>query len=190
MEKKVTDWRKKQRAALLTARSALTTVQRAEIEEQCLIHIEDFLLQYPPGSLALYWPIKGELDPLPLARSLQAEGWTLSVPVINNETRELDFAQWQPDMAMEKGTWNIPVPRVKTFVKPTRLLVPLLGFDQANYRLGYGGGYYDRTLAALQPRPQTIGVGMEVGRLPSIFPEQHDIAMDIVISESGIQAGA
>lgn len=186
----MTSWRKQQRAALLAARSALTSLQRAEIQEQCLALIQDFLAQCPPGSLGLYWPIKGELNAMPLAQTLLADGWTLSVPVINNQSRQLDFAQWQPDMVMEKGTWNIPVPEEKTFVKPERLLVPLLGFDQANYRLGYGGGYYDRTLAALQPQPQTIGVGMEIGRLQSIFPEQHDIAMDFIITETGVQSRA
>lgn len=185
----MTNWRKQQRTQLLTARSALTPVQRAEIAQGCLVKIKDLLAQYPPGSLGIYWPIKGELDLRPLAETLLADGWTLSVPVINNQTQQLDFAHWHPAMAMKKGTWNIPVPINPYFVKPQRLLVPLLGFDQANYRLGYGGGYYDRTLAAWTDQPQTIGVGMEIGRLKSIFPEQHDIAMDVIITETTMQQG-
>jgi 5-formyltetrahydrofolate cyclo-ligase len=185
----MTSWRKQQRTQLLTVRSALTPVQRAEIAQRCLAQIKDLLAQYPPGSLGIYWPIKGELDTRPLAETLLEEGWSLSVPVINNQTRQLDFAQWHPGMPMEKGTWNIPIPSAPRFINPDRLLVPLLGFDEANYRLGYGGGYYDRTLAAWENQPQTIGVGMEIGRLQSIFPEQHDIAMDFIITEAGLQQG-
>lgn len=184
----MTNWRKQQRTQLLTARSALTPVQRAEIEQRCLAKIKDLLAQYQPGSLGIYWPIKGELDLRPLAETLLADGWTLSVPVINNQTRQLDFAYWYPAMAMEQGTWNIPIPSDPRFINPERLLVPLLGFDEANYRLGYGGGYYDRTLAGGH-QPQTIGVGMEIGRLQSIFPEQHDIAMDVIITETAMQQG-
>ena len=69
---------------------------------------------------------------------------------------------------------------------PTILIVPLLGFDDAGFRLGYGGGYYDRTLAAMQPRPFTVGVGYELGRLPTIYPQPHDIPMDVIVTEAGM----
>ena len=86
-------------------------------------------------------------------------------------------------MKMSRGVWNIPVPGERTLVQPNLLLVPLVGFDAAGYRLGYGGGYYDRTLAAMSPRPLTIGVGFAMGRLNSIYPQPHDIPMDAIVTE-------
>ena len=90
-------------------------------------------------------------------------------------------------MKLERGIWNIPVPHEKNPVSPGTLLVPLLGFDAAGYRLGHGGGYYDRTLASVTERPLTIGVGYEFGRLETIYPQAHDIPMDAVVTESGVE---
>ena len=89
-------------------------------------------------------------------------------------------------MKLDRGVWNIPIPSERALVEPTVLLVPLLGFDAAGYRLGYGGGYYDRTLAASAPRPFTIGVGHEFGRLQSIYPQSHDIPLDVIVTECGV----
>jgi 5-formyltetrahydrofolate cyclo-ligase len=83
---------------------------------------------------------------------------------------------------MARGIWNIPIPRERNSVRPTALLVPLVGFDAAGYRLGYGGGYYDRPLATLVPKPLTIGVGYELGRLETIYPQPHDIPMDAIVT--------
>ena len=71
-------------------------------------------------------------------------------------------------------------------MRPDAILMPLNGFDEAGYRLGYGGGYFDRSLAALSPRPQAVGVGFELARVPSIRPQAHDLPMDFIVTESGI----
>jgi 5-formyltetrahydrofolate cyclo-ligase len=111
----------------------------------------------------------------------------MALPVINDTTQKLDFCIWSADMEMKSGIWNIPVPVQQSVVHPTTFLVPLVGFDSANYRLGYGGGYYDRTLACITGGVTTIGVGLEMGRFDTIHPHEHDIAMDIVVTETVIQ---
>lgn len=178
--------RKTQRLQVLAKRARLTPSMREAIESACLQHVQQYLQQCEPTALGLYWPIKGEIDCRLLAESLLDAGWTLSVPVMN-EAKQLDFALWRPDMSMENGHWNIPVPIEKIWLKPRRFLVPLVGFDSRNYRLGYGGGYYDRTLADIHRQVETIGIGMEIGRFDTIHPEDWDIPMNRIITELGIQ---
>ena len=91
---------------------------------------------------------------------------------------------------MEQGVWKIPVPVDGPEVTPDILLAPLVGWDEAGFRLGYGGGYFDRTLAALVARPMVIGVGLAATRIPTIFPQPHDSAMDRIVTEAGIEATA
>src|SRR3546814_19920386 len=86
---------------------------------------------------------------------------------------------------MTKGVWNIPVPDGTPEVFPACLVVPLVGFDAAGYRLGYGGGYYDRTLAARRPRPWAIGLGLDLGRLDSIHPPHHDVPLPGIVTAHG-----
>lgn len=87
---------------------------------------------------------------------------------------------------MSRGIWNIPVPADRVPIHPSLLLVPLVGFDARGYRLGYGGGYYDRTLTVLNPRPLTIGVGLGLGQLSTIHPQPHDIAMDAIATDDDL----
>ena len=84
---------------------------------------------------------------------------------------------------MERGIWDIPVPARRDVVIPDLMLAPLVGFDRANYRLGYGGGYFDRTLAAMPRRPMVVGIGYDLGAQETIFPQPHDIPMDAVVTE-------
>jgi 5-formyltetrahydrofolate cyclo-ligase len=86
---------------------------------------------------------------------------------------------------MAAGLWDIPYPRDGAAVTPSMLLIPLVGFDAAGHRLGNGGGFYDRTLAMLAPRPIAIGVGYELGRLADIAPASHDQPMDVIVTEAG-----
>jgi 5-formyltetrahydrofolate cyclo-ligase len=88
---------------------------------------------------------------------------------------------------MSKGIWDIPIPAARELVHPDMLIVPLVGFDAGCYRLGYGGGYYDRTIAAASPRPLCVGLGFGMATLPSIFPQPHDIPMQMIVTEQGVQ---
>jgi 5,10-methenyltetrahydrofolate synthetase len=93
-------------------------------------------------------------------------------------------------MKMTPGIWNIPTPAESAIVVPDVVLAPVLGFDEACYRLGNGGGYFDRTLAVLQPRPLAIGIGYERLRIRTIYPQPHDVAMDVIVTEQGVAARA
>ena len=121
-----------------------------------------------------------------IAACLKA-GADAALPVVTEKRQPLEFWHWTPGTKMRLGAWNIPVPATRHVVRPTALLVPLLGHDDAGFRLGYGAGYYDRTLASLAPKPLTVGVGFETARLHTIFPQSHDIPMDAVATEAGFR---
>ena len=97
----------------------------------------------------------------------------------------LEFRRWSPGVRMERGVYDIPYPADGPAVAPAALIVALLGFDDAGYRLGYGAGYYDRTIASFAQKPLAIGVGFELGRLATIYPQPHDIPMDRILTEAG-----
>jgi 5,10-methenyltetrahydrofolate synthetase len=119
---------------------------------------------------------------------LHAAGATVALPLVEVKHAPLVFRRWTPETRMVRGDWNIPVPpETAAPVTPEITLAPLMGWDPAGYRLGYGGGYFDRTLAALSPRPVTIGVGFQAARLDTIHPQPHDIALDVIVTEAGLQ---
>jgi 5-formyltetrahydrofolate cyclo-ligase len=106
------------------------------------------------------------------------------LPAVIEKGAPVEFRSWRPGAPMGRDLWKIPVPRERALLRPDALLVPLVGFDGEGYRLGYGGGYYDRTLAALVPRPFCVGLGFDFGQLPSIVPQPHDIRMDVIVTET------
>jgi 5-formyltetrahydrofolate cyclo-ligase len=106
--------------------------------------------------LVFYWPFKSEIDLNDLVQEFLTHGAAAALPVVVQKQQPLEFWRWRPHMRLARGLWNIPVPTERDVVEPTALLVPLLGFDAAGYRLGYGGGYYDRTLATMKPKAQTM----------------------------------
>ena len=87
---------------------------------------------------------------------------------------------------MASGIWNIPVPAEGIEVLPDIVVSPVVGFDPACYRLGYGGGFYDRMLATLEPRPFTVGLGFSNGFLPDFEPESHDLPLDAILNDNGV----
>jgi 5-formyltetrahydrofolate cyclo-ligase len=137
-------------------------------------------------SIGLYWPIHSEINCRDLMRTLSEGGHTVALPVVVERGHPVEFWKWHPHSPMRLGSWDIPVPADREPVIPDALIIPLVGFDQARYRLGYGGGYYDRTLAAASRKPYCIGLGLELGSLASICPQPHDIAMDVVVTESRV----
>ena len=143
----------------------------------------------PPGAfpiIAGYWPIQGEVDVLPYLRGVLVAGGQVALPVAARPAAPLTFRVWIPGAPMAAGLWDIPYPAEGAVVTPSALLIPLVGFDAAGHRLGNGGGYYDRTLAALSPHPLAIGVGFELGRLATISPASHDQPMDVIVTEAGV----
>ncbi len=179
-------WRKELRQRLLAWRQALEEPVRRHMERALQAHLGR-LVDGLPGPFGLYWPIRGEFDPRPLARDLLGRDCTLALPVIVGRGQPLAFWRWDPDMPMQPGVWGIPVPSRPDPVEPRTLIIPCVGYDRQGYRLGYGGGYYDRTLASLEPRPLAIGLACAFSRLDSIRPEPHDQKLDVVVTEGGIE---
>ena len=176
-------WRKARRAELTAKRLAVPRDDRARWDGAVTAQLERALPAPARLRVGFYWPFKGEYDPRALARSLRDRGARLCLPVVAERARPLAFREWWPGMRMAPGVWGIPVPDEGDWVLPEVLLAPLLGFDGAGYRLGYGGGYYDRTLAAMPARPLAIGIGYELLRLATIHPQPHDVPMDLVVTE-------
>jgi 5-formyltetrahydrofolate cyclo-ligase len=140
-------------------------------------------------TLGIYSPMRGEIDIQAVAAHHLACGGLLGLPVVIEKASPVEFWRWWPGMPMTRGIWNIPIPAQRQCVEPDALIVPLLGFDAARYRLGYGGGYYDRTLARSVPRPYCVGFGFQSGLLPSIYPQAHDIAMDRIVTDEQTYSG-
>ena len=177
------------RAALrqrcIAARMGLTPAQHARHSARITAGLQALLGTLHGGTLAFCWPIRAEYDARSLVRDLIARGWRACVPVVVAEQAPMIFRAWSLDAAMTTDPRGIPIPAVGEEVRPDVVLLPLVAFDADGYRLGYGGGYFDRTLALLQPRPWCIGVGFELARVDSIHPAPHDIPLDLVVTEAG-----
>lgn len=178
------------RAALrrekLAARMALDEQTRAALSTRIEAHLAAFLTPLPPQTLAFCAPVRGEFDVRPLASLLLERGWQTAMPVVEAADAPMDFRRWTPSTAMSVDRYGIPIPAAGPGIAPDIVLLPLLAFDTQGFRLGYGGGYFDRTLALLVPRPLAIGVGFELARVTDIRPQVHDLPLDAVITEAGI----
>ena len=132
------------------------------------------------------WPHRREYDPRSFMEYIQSRGATLALPEVVNRCEPLRFRKWWRDAPMKAGMYDIPVPDNTEPVRVSALVIPMIGFDTAGFRLGYGGGYFDRTLIAISPRPLAIGVAFEILRLEDTHPQPHDIPMDFIVTERGI----
>jgi len=180
-------WRKTERVRLIAERMALRGETRARHNVAITGALETLLS--PAMIIGFYWPIRGEYDARKLISALIDRGARAAMPVVVEKGAPLVFRDWHPGARMENGFWNIPVPAEGEPVTPTTLLVPLVGFDEMGYRLGYGGGYYDRTLASLPAKPLAIGVGYELSYLGTIYPQPHDIPMSAIVTEGRVLRG-
>jgi 5-formyltetrahydrofolate cyclo-ligase len=180
-------WRRQERRRLLAERLALSPEQHRRWSAALAERLARLLEDLPGAVIGLSWPHKAEFDARPLADRLREEGRVTALPRVTERGGRLEYQVWEKDMAMTVGTYGIPIPQQRRPAHPAIVVLPLLGFDGANYRLGYGGGYFDRTLAALEPRPMTVGAGFETARLATIFPRAHDIALDIIVTEATLQ---
>ena len=176
--------RKLQRARLIETRNTLR--DRELLETALRQRVADWLRQADVHSVGFYFPIRGE----PNLRPVMAQWLALdarrvaALPVIVGKT--LEFHAWAADSPMQAGSLGIPVPAQGRVVQPECLLIPCVGFDNARFRLGYGGGYYDRTLASLVPWPLVVGIAFEASRLESIDSQPHDVKMDVVITDATV----
>ena len=179
-------WRKSERERLIAAREALAPGLLDAWRRQIDAHLERAFPGLTRGVLAFCWPIRGEYDARPLARRLREAGARTALPVVLAPRQPLVFREWHPGVELRKGPLGIAYPVGSRTLEPDAALLPMNGWDGAGYRLGYGGGFFDRTLAALDPRPLVIGVSYELARMPSIHPQAWDIPVDFVVTERGV----
>ena len=188
MDRTVAAWRRQLRTDLIAQRQTIPLDVRRRAAEVIGERLTRLLATLGRSGVRLrfgfYWPIRHEINLLPWARALaQTNHATLCLPVVVRPGSPLEYWQWTPDTKMQPGFWNIPVPVDRHVVTPNVVLAPLVGYDAARYRLGYGGGYFDRTLAAAPSCPIAIGVGYDYSTLETINPQPHDIPMDAVLTE-------
>jgi len=178
----VARWRKAERARLLAARLALSTEFRAA-QTAAIAAGLDLLVPSGEGEIiSVYWPIRAEPDLRPWMHARCERGTRIALPVALAHGQPLIFREWWPGARLAHGLWRIPYPAEGREVTPTVVLAPVVGFDRQGYRLGYGGGFFDRTLAVLRPRPRVIGLGYSSSAIATIFPQPHDIAMDRIVT--------
>ncbi|HXZ02787.1 MAG TPA: 5-formyltetrahydrofolate cyclo-ligase [Stellaceae bacterium] len=186
-EREIGLWRRAERKRLIALRLAVPPEQRRRRDAAIERRLEALLRALPGRSIGLYWPVRGEFDPRPVAERLIAQARLLALPAAVDPQGPLEYRLWRPGTEMEPGPHGIPAPKAREILRPDILIVPLVGFDEARHRLGYGGGYFDRTLAAASPRPTTVGVGFEATLLATIFPQPHDAALDFIVTEARLR---
>lgn len=179
-------WRKARRAELIARREAADRAARQEWNARMT---ERLIAGFPALAgriVAFCWPYRSEFDARFAVRHWRERGTTAALPEVVAKATPLRFRKWWPGAPTRPGVYDIPVPDATDVVVPHAAIVPMNGFDEQGYRLGYGGAFFDRTLAALAPRPLAIGVAYELARLATIFPQPHDIPMDFVVTEAAI----
>ena len=177
------------RTKLVAARLALPDRLERAVQLQSVLRV--WLAGRRENTIGAYWPIKGEFDPLP-ALYRWSEGGVdgsprrIGLPVADRETGSLRFHVWFPGCPMEQDAYDIPKPKDTDEFKPAMLVVPCLGFGPGGVRLGYGGGFFERTLASLQPRAITVGVSYSHGFLPFLRLGPREIQLDAMLTEDGV----
>jgi len=172
---------------LLTLRTATPSAERRQWGRAIEARLHELLQDQAGTVLGVYWPFQAEFDPRPVIDWLVAQGSSVALPAVVDKKGPLEYRAWRPGEPLVDGVWNIPVPEKRDLVIPHAVLAPVVGFDRQCYRLGYGGGYFDRTLAALVPRPWAVGVGFELSQLETIYPQDFDIPMDLIVTEAGVR---
>ena len=181
----VARWRKAERERLITARLAVPVAERKRVAEEIAGELDGLIEPRPGIIVSLYWPFRGELDLRGWMRIAHERGARIALPIVEAKGHPLIFREWTPEGRMERGVWNILAPADGALLIPDVTIAPLVGFDPGCYRLGYGGGFFGRTLAALSPRPMVIGVGHPLTAIPTIYPQPHDIPMDVIVTGAG-----
>jgi 5-formyltetrahydrofolate cyclo-ligase len=177
------------RKKLVAARQALPDRLERAVALQQVLRV--WLVGRREVSIGAYWPIKGEFDPLPaLYRWTEGapEGVTrrIGLPVAHRESGSLRFHVWYPGCETELDAYDIPKPKGTEEFAPEMLIVPCLGFGPGGVRLGYGGGFFERTLSAIDPRPVTVGVSYTHGFLPLLRAGPKDWPLDAMLTEDGV----
>ncbi len=188
---KLTDRQSKRKALIEERLNLPDRLQRADMLQRVM---RIWLFGRSDEVIGAYWPIKGEFDPLPALHRWKEDGELLDqaqmrrigLPVVDKVHKTLKFHAWYPGCPMQEDAYGIPKPKDTEVIVPTLLFVPCVGYGPGGFRLGYGGGFYDRTLAALLPKPFTVGLGYTNGYLPDMEPEPHDVPLDALLNDNGV----
>lgn len=181
-------FRQNLRHEMISRRMALAAAEHARLSAMLRARLTDAFPWSAETIIGFCWPVQNEPDILPFIAERLAGGSRVALPVVVRAGEPLVFREWWPEQPLAPDRYGIPTPTDGDFLVPGVLLLPVNAFDSCNFRLGYGGGFFDRTLASLDPcRPQTIGLGFDFQRVASIQPEAHDQPVDIIVTESGCQ---
>lgn len=179
-------WRKRERERLIGERLSLDASQREVMDKRISVRLCELLGDVDGRVVSAYWQFRNEPDLRPLLKHLSSKGATTALPVVVAKDSPLVFRAWQSGDKLARGVWNIPYPAEGVEVTPDIVIAPVVGFDRRGFRLGYGGGFFDRTLAALPQMPLRIGVGYDFQFLPAFQTHRHDIAMDMVVTPGAV----
>jgi 5,10-methenyltetrahydrofolate synthetase len=178
-------WRKAERQRLIQERMAMELALRRDHTRRIMAHLDAAIGDVAGLVVSLYWPIRAEPDLREWMDALPSRNAVGALPVVVAKGQPMLFRAWKRGERLVPGVWNIPTPADGPEVVPDIVIAPIVGFDAACYRLGYGGGYFDRTLAAMRTPRRAIGVGYDRFRLRTIYPQAHDIPMDAIVTEAG-----
>jgi 5,10-methenyltetrahydrofolate synthetase len=169
----------------LAAREALAPGEHNALTASLIGHLDSLLSRLEPSVLGFCWPYRGEPDLRDCVGRWLAGNASrrAALPVVIDKGQPMVFRLWTPDAVMQPDRHGIPIPADGELVVPDVVLVPLNAFDAEGFRLGYGGGYFDRTLARI--RPLAVGVGFEIGRVETVLAQPHDLPMDWIVTEAG-----
>lgn len=180
------EWRREKRAELITRRASITREERRDWSAAITGLLKKGFPSFQKSVVGFCWPHRGEYDPRPLMDFIHECGGTLALPEVVNKHEPLGFRKWWRGAPMKIGAYDIPVPHNTDPVTVRSIIIPMIGFDKLGFRLGYGGGYFDRTLVAITPRPLAIGVAFEILRVDNLHAQPHDVHMDFIVTEAGI----
>jgi len=179
----VARWRRAERRRLIDDRLALGPAERQIRSDRIARRLDREVGRFAGRIVGTYWPFRGEPDLRNWGIEVVERGGRIALPVVIKKGWPLEYRIWTPGDPLERGAWNILVPARGPAVQPDIVVAPVVGYDEKKHRLGYGGGFFDRTLAAMPRKPLAIGVGYAWSRMPTIHPQTHDIAMDLIVTD-------
>ena len=186
MTEELRRWRADRREELIARRLAASPEERHAWSERITRQLLDAFPMLQRCVVGFCWPYRGEFDPRFAVRRLREGGARAALPRVVARGSPLQFQAWWPGAPLRRGVLGIPVPDGTEPLQPQALLVPPVGIDARGYRLGYGAGYFDRTLASPPKLLVAIGVGYELARMETIRPQRWDVPMDWVVTERGV----
>lgn len=180
------EFRRNLRREMIARRMALSSEAHAALSAGVCARLDEAFPALAELTVGFCWPVQNEPDLRPFIAELIARGGRVVLPVVVRPGTPLAFREWWPEQPLTPDRYDIPTPTDGEFLRPQALLLPVNAFDAAHYRIGYGGGFFDRTLASLSPRPLAIGVGFEFQRVESIRPAAHDLPLNAMVTESSV----